>query len=259
MTENKKQIFILSGQSNMAGRGGIVYDTHHHKKHWNGVVPPECQPNPSILRLNAHLQWEVAREPLHVDIDYKKACGVGPGMAFANKVMARVGDGACVTLGLVPCAVGGTQISEWARGAELYENMVKRAKAAVEGEDGGGGIKAVLWYQGESDCLKECDVVVYKERMEKFVSDVREDLCLPLLPIIQVALASGDAKYIERIREAQLGITLPNVVCVDAKGLKLNHDNLHLTTEAQVQLGHMLADAYLDNFCSSSLSSPDSK
>lgn len=49
---------------------------------------------------------------------------------------------------------------------------------------------------------------------------------------------------------------IENVVCVDAKGLQLKEDNLHLTTEAQVQLGHMLADAYLNNFATSSASPP---
>ncbi|KMT01142.1 hypothetical protein BVRB_9g223940 [Beta vulgaris subsp. vulgaris] len=243
--EASKQIFILSGQSNMAGRGGVIKytDTHHHQhKKWNGVVPSECQPHPSIFRLDAHLHWEQARDPLHVDIDAHKVCGVGPGMPFANVVKERVGG----SLGLVPCAVGGTAITKWARGEHLYDDMVKRAKAAVE--NGGGEIKALLWYQGESDTLTEREADAYKGSMEKFVCDVREDLDLPLLPIIQVALASGDEKYIEKVREVQLGMKLPHVVCVDAKGLKLNDDNLHLSTEAQIQLGQLLADAYLCHF-----------
>lgn len=52
----------------------------------------------------------------------------------------------------------------------------------------------------------------------------------------------------EKIREAQKSIEIENVVCIDAKGLQLQEDNLHLTTEAQVQLGQMLADGYLTNF-----------
>ncbi|KAK4424225.1 putative carbohydrate esterase [Sesamum alatum] len=233
-----KQIFILSGQSNMSGRGGV----DRHTKHWDGVVPPESSPDASkITRLNAHLHWEVAREPLHHDIDTKKTCGVGPGMSFANAVKERVG-----VIGLVPCAVGGTAIKEWARGTHLYENMVKRAKAAVHG---GGEIKAVLWYQGESDTASQEDVDSYKEKMETLIANVRADLNLPSLPIIQVAIASGDEKYLEKIREIQKGIDLPNVACVDAKGLQLKEDSLHLTTEAQVQLGRMLAQAYLTHFC----------
>ncbi|MFS7995691.1 putative sialate O-acetylesterase domain, SGNH hydrolase superfamily [Helianthus anomalus] len=84
--------------------------------------------------------------------------------------------------------------------------------------------------------------------MENLIRNVRADLGLPALPVIQVAIASGEGKYIEVVREAQKAIDLPNVVCVDAKGLELKEDHLHLTTTAQVQLGHMLADAYLAHF-----------
>lgn len=63
-----------------------------------------------------------------------------------------------------------------------------------------------------------------------------------------MALASGSGPYIEIVREAQLGINLPNVICVDAKGLALESDDLHLTTAAQVQLGGMLADALSQTF-----------
>ena len=73
-----------------------------------------------------------------------------------------------------------------------------------------------------------------------------------------MAIASGDGKYVDKIREAQMGMKMDNVVCVDAKGLQLKEDHLHLTTQAQVQLGHMLADAYLSNFASSSSSSSSS-
>ncbi|XP_022725882.1 probable carbohydrate esterase At4g34215 [Durio zibethinus] len=229
-----KHIFILSGQSNMAGRGGV--SKHHH---WDGVVPLDCQPHPSILRLSSKLKWEQAREPLHYDIDTRKICGVGPGMSFANAVREQLGSD-CV--GLVPCAVGGTAIKEWARGQHLYESMLKRTKESLKSK---GEIKAVLWYQGESDTSSQHDAEAYKGNMERLIHNVREDLGLPSLPVIQVAIASGDGRYMEKVREAQMGINLPNVVCVDAKGLTLKEDHLHLTTEAQAKLGHMLADAFL--------------
>lgn len=66
--------------------------------------------------------------------------------------------------------------------------------------------------------------------------------------ILQVAITSGCKQFMEKVREAQLGMNIPNVVCVDAKGLELQDDNLHLTTKAQVQLGHMLAESYLSHF-----------
>lgn len=72
---------------------------------------------------------------------------------------------------------------------------------------------------------------------------------------VQVAIASGDIRYMEKIREAQMGINLPNVVCVDAKGLELKEDHLHLTTGAQVKLGHILGEAYFKHFAGSAQSS----
>lgn len=164
----------------MAGRGGVFRD-HHHHQHWDRVVPNECGPHPSIHRLSAHLQWEPAHEPLHADID-AKVCGVGPGMAFANGVRERVG-----VVGLVPCAVGGTAIKEWARGEHLYESMVKRARASVKG---GGEMKGLLWYQGESDTSTQHDADAYHGNMVKLIENVREDLGLPSLPIIQVRSSS---------------------------------------------------------------------
>lgn len=68
--------------------------------------------------------------------------------------------------------------------------------------------------------------------------------CNPVV-VIQVALASGEGKFIEKVRNAQLGIKLSNVKCVNAKGLRLKSDNLHLTTMSEVHLGIQLAHAYL--------------
>ncbi|KAG6762671.1 hypothetical protein POTOM_033185 [Populus tomentosa] len=227
VAQSTKTIFVFAGQSNMSGRGGVIKDSHKNQKLWDRVVPLECQPHPNILRLSANLKWEPASEQIHADIDTKKECGVGPCMSFANAVRERITG----IVGLVPCAVGGTAIKEWARGEELYENMVKRAKESVKD---GGEIKGLLWFQGESDTSTQIEADAYQGNMEKLIENVREDLGLPSLPIIQVAIASGlDDNYMEKVREAQLNINLPNVVCVDAKGLDLKEDHLHLTTESQ--------------------------
>ncbi|KAJ6675883.1 ESTERASE putative (DUF303)-RELATED [Salix viminalis] len=157
MSEQLPQnIFILAGQSNMAGRGGVANNTK-----------------------NAH-------EPLHADIDYNKTTGVGPGMPFANAVLTRVPHFG--SIGLVPCAIGGTAIREWAKGGFLYDQLVRRTQFALQS---GGVIRAMLWYQGESDTEIREDADAYKGRLSRFFIDLRADLGYPTLPIIQVALASG--------------------------------------------------------------------
>ncbi|KAG5542079.1 hypothetical protein RHGRI_021809 [Rhododendron griersonianum] len=171
-----KDIFLLAGQSNMSGQAGVINGT------WDGVIPPECAPNPSILCLAANLTWVPAAEPIHKDIDGNVTVGVGPGMSFANSILAN--DSSLDVVGLVPCAVGGTKISQWARGTFLYDQLVALARAG------------------------------------------------PFLDIV---------------REVQLGLDLPNVKCIDARGLELKPDHLHLTTAAEVQLGERLAGSFLEN------------
>uniref|UniRef100_J3LUY7 Sialate O-acetylesterase domain-containing protein n=1 Tax=Oryza brachyantha TaxID=4533 RepID=J3LUY7_ORYBR len=234
---SNKLVFILAGQSNMAGRGGVV------ASHWAGIVPPDCAPNPSILRLSPQLRWEQAHEPLHDGIDSNRTCGVGPGMAFANALLRSGRAGGAPVLGLVPCAVGGTRMADWLRGTDLYADLVRRARVALET---GGRIGAVLWYQGESDTVRLADANEYGRRMLMLVRDLRADLAMPHLLLIQVGLASGLGQYTEIVREAQKGLKLRNVRFVDAKGLPLQDGHLHLSTQAQVQLGHMLAQAYLN-------------
>ncbi|OMO78831.1 hypothetical protein CCACVL1_14061 [Corchorus capsularis] len=234
----------------MAGRGGVANNSAGVPT-WDGVVPPQCQPNPSIFRLSADLAWVQAREPLHADIDVTKTNGIGPGMSFANAVLTK--DPSFGTVGLVPCAIGGTNISEWQKGDFLYEQLVKRAQMAVQS---GGVYRAMLWFQGESDTLNQEDAELYKGRLKSFFNDLRSDLKQPSLPIFQVALASGTGPYVEEVREAQFGIGLKNVKTIDAKGLPLEPDGLHLTAQAQVTLGEKLAHEFL-RFKPSPLSSND--
>ncbi|XP_010515780.1 PREDICTED: probable carbohydrate esterase At4g34215 isoform X1 [Camelina sativa] len=247
-------IFILAGQSNMAGRGGVYNDTATNTTVWDGVIPQECRSNPSILRLTAKLKWEIAKEPLHVDIDVNKTNGIGPGMSFADRLFYRFGH-----VGLVPCSIGGTKLSQWQKGEFLYEETVRRAKAAVA-SSGGGSYRGILWYQGESDTVDMVDASVYKKRLVKYFTDLRSDLDQPNLPIIQavakisyyqsscgVALATGAGPYLDAVRKAQLKTDLKNVYCVDAMGLPLEPDGLHLTTSSQVRLGQMIAQSFADN------------
>ncbi|KAL2460284.1 putative carbohydrate esterase [Abeliophyllum distichum] len=232
-TEKTSSKMSLTARATWLAAGAII----------NGVVPPDNTPDPSkVFRLNALLEWEVARDPLHQDIDLGKPCGVGPGMSFANTVKERLG-----VIGLVPCAIGGTSISKWEKGGILYENMIKRAKAAVE-VGGGGEIKALLWYQGESDTYDLKEALMYKERLERLIDNVRADLNIPSLPILEVIIESSDGPLKDVIIKQQKALKMPNVVQVDSDGLELNKDKIHLNTDAEVKMGKLLADAYLNNF-----------
>ncbi|XP_040998116.1 probable carbohydrate esterase At4g34215 [Juglans microcarpa x Juglans regia] len=236
-------IFLLAGQSNMAGRGGIYNDTKTNLLKWDGMFPPQCNPTPNILTLSLNKTWDIASEPLHKEIDNLKTCGVGPGMPFSNQILAKRPNFGVI--GLVPCAVGGTKIEMWQKGTILYNQLVDRAKAARESV--GGNIRALLWYQGESDCGEQ-DSMLYKGRLEKFFNDLRDDLYSPDLPILLVVICSGEGNFLSNVRDAQLNINLKNVVHVDSLGSTLLADHLHLDTNSAVRIGQKLADSFLNNF-----------
>ncbi|GER42611.1 hypothetical protein STAS_19404 [Striga asiatica] len=203
-------IFLLAGQSNMAGRGGVAKNGP-----WDGIVPPESQPTPSVLRLNVDLQWEVATEPLHRDIDnitLPSQHGIGPGLPFATTLVNELGQ--LVTVGLVPAAFSGSTIGQWQRGQWLYSRLVERATAATAF---GSPITALLWFQGESDTVAITSAIPGK----------------------------SNASDVEVVRGIQFGLQLTNLKTVDSMGLAIGPDTVHLTTAAQVLLGRMLKEAYM--------------
>ena len=107
-------------------------------------------------------------------------------MPFSNAILTK--DPTFGVIGLVPCAIGGTNISEWKKGSFLYDQTVGRTQAALQG---GGVIRALLWYQGESDTVTREDAELYKQRSDKFFVDLRYDLQVPMLPIIRVHFLSS--------------------------------------------------------------------
>ncbi len=236
-------LFLLIGQSNMKGRG---------------AVPAEQNLNAHIVSMQMKKDiWVVASDPLHVDgrvdsLDHTGNAGVGPGLSFAQAVAAREPD---VMIGLIPCAVGGSQIGQWQKGLEksLYDEAVRRAKLALEqGPPGKTRLCAALWLQGESDA-KDNLHANYQSNLLKVVDNLRADLNLPELPFIACTIGSfieGKRPY-PRVKEINtILLDLPNLrprtACVDARDLA-GHigDNLHYNTESQMIIGPRYAEKYL--------------
>lgn len=221
------RIYLLMGQSNMAGRGS---------------VEPEAQkPNPRVLVMTPDGTWTLAKDPLHEQVG-RIAPGVGPGMSFATAMLAA-DPGA--TIGLVPCAVGGTPLKRWVKGGDLYNHAVERAKLAARA----GVISGVLWHQGESDTDKQPWADSYGARLAKMIADLRQDLALPELPVVvgQLGefLAPDRHPYADTVRAALKNIpsAVPRAGYADSAGLKDKGDKLHFTAEAQRELGSRYAEA----------------
>ncbi len=236
---DRLDLFLLIGQSNMKGRG---------------VMPDEPKRDPRLVMM--HLgddAWYLARHPLHLKGDaqtfkgYDNA-GVGSGLAFAEVVAAREPK---LRVGLIPCAVGGSQIALWQKGARLYNEALRRAKLAVQlTAPVKARIRAALWLQGEADATAE-RLPVYEGKLLKLVDDLRADLGSPDLPFIACTIGEmqADAGAPFRSKMNELLLSLPtkrsHTACVDARDLKGNiGDNVHFDTPSQNEIGRRYAEKY---------------
>ncbi|KAE8637379.1 hypothetical protein CSA_004472 [Cucumis sativus] len=178
---------------------------------WDKHIPPGSIPQPSTLRFALNYTWEQGREPLHWDIDPTKTNGVGPGMAFADHLLAKASEN-------LDCS----RISEWIKGTGRYTSLIRRINASLES---GGRLQGFVWFQGESDAALEVESQVYHKNLINFFKDLRDDLNQPTLPILLVKIANHDLNispfisYVEDVRKAEEAVDheLLDVTTVDAK------------------------------------------
>ncbi|MCG8525439.1 MAG: sialate O-acetylesterase [Opitutales bacterium] len=224
-------VFLLMGQSNMEGHPST-----------DGAM--DKTPHPRVLKLNAWNSWEVAVDP--ITNNYTEA--VGPGLAFAKKLAGLKED---VSVGLVPVAYGGTNITQWSKGSDLY-NLTLQLAAVAANE---GVIKGVLWHQGEHDAIFPWDAGAYADRLFKLIDDLRTDLRVSELPFIVGGLThspehleedSGNlSSYVWR-RLHRVGTTGFKTGYVRSAGVPyIEDDDLHFSSDGQRMMGERYCDEFL--------------
>jgi len=229
-------LWLLCGQSNMKGRG---------------FMPEDPKNDPRIVMMHKmDDQWYLARHPLHLTGDAKTFqgndnAGVGPGLAFAE-VLAEQDKTAAI--GLVPCAVGGSTIKLWLKGAKLYEDALRRAKLALQTTTPvKARLRGILWLQGEANA-NAGELPMHTERLRIMIEAFRTDLEQPDLPFIACTIGEmqpeprlSDLKSMNDIQLA-LPKTVPHTACVDARDLKTHiGDSVHFDTAAQNEIGKRFA------------------
>jgi hypothetical protein len=197
--------------------------------------------------------WFLARHPLHLvgsPTDFRGAdnAGVGPGLAFAETIAAAQST---TRIALIPCALGGSNITQWRKGRRLYDETVRRAKLALQqGPKGKTRMAGALWLQGESDTKTPEKIQAYPEALGQLIDDLRADIGVPDLPFI--ACTIGEMK-LESAPQAKINAVLLGVssirthtACVDSRDFaKHIGDRVHFDTATQVEHGRRYAAEYL--------------
>jgi hypothetical protein len=227
-------LFLLVGQSNMAGRGKVTAD--------------DRKPHPRVLMLNKSGQWAPAVDPIH--FDKPGMVGVGIGKTF-GAVVAEKNPG--ITVGLIPCAHGGSPISSWQPGqyyrptrGHPWDDAIRRAKAAMKK----GTLKGILWHQGESDSRKGL-AEIYEAKLHDLVARFRMALGAPEVPFIAGQMGifkerpwSEAKKQVDQAHR-ELPAKIKGAAFVDAKGLGHKGDKVHFDASSYRELGRRYAEAFL--------------
>ena len=155
---NEYDVFLLIGQSNMAGRG---YMTEKDKEVFDK----------NVFILNDAGEVVPATNPLNQYSSIRKGMSIqriNPGFSFSKKIAKKTKR----KILLVVNARGGTTLSQWTKGEGgdgYYEEAVRRTKQAMQY----GTLKAILWHQGCGDSKK---TDVYLDKLAVFVQNLRTDL-----------------------------------------------------------------------------------
>jgi predicted TIM-barrel fold metal-dependent hydrolase len=216
-------IYLLIGQSNMAGRAPI---------------PEEARgPIERCWLLNAEGEWEPARNPLNIHSTIRKGEDMqrlSPGYRFAQRMLEADPD---KQIGLIVNARGGTKIEQWLGKSKYYWGIRGRAKAFV----GTGQLKGVLWHQGESN---SGDPENYLADLKTFITRLRGDLKESNLPFVAGQVADTPPSPINQ-EIAKLPDHVHLTAVASSEGLT-TYDRWHFDTESQLRLGERYAEAMRD-------------
>jgi neutral ceramidase len=222
-------LYLLAGQSNMAGRGPVEL--------------PDQVPHPRVLMLATNGEWRVALDPLHQD---RVNAGVGLGSSFGRTMADR---NPRIVIGLVPVAVGGSPMSRWVKGGDLYRQAVDQARRALSK----GTLKGILWHQGENDSDIPANAESYAARLTQMIQDIRTELGIPDLPFVAGKLGQflitdprADTPLAGTINsqlESMVG-RVPGFKLVESEYLTALPDRIHFDTASLREFGRRYAEAF---------------
>lgn len=224
-------VFILAGQSNMAGRAF--------------VEPTDTISNKRVLSINKNGQLVYAKEPLHF---YEPSMtGLDCGLSFAKNLITNIPDS--ITILLIPTAIGGSSVEQWLgdsthRGVKLLSNFQSKSEVAKSF----GRIKGILWHQGENDA-NPIGISKYQIKLSSLFKVFRTIIGNKNLPILIGELGSYSSEnenwrlINEKINEVAKKDSITYLI--STFDLKDKGDKVHFNSEGQRKMGERMASKFM--------------
>ena len=232
--DDSYDIFLLIGQSNMAGRGPMIEGDQEVYSDKVFLLDKSGKAVPATNPLN---QYSTVGKSVSLQ-------QIGPGFSFSKKLAQETGR----KILLVVNARAETAISEWLPDASTgyFNAAVQRTKQALAL---GGELKAVLWHQGCNDSYKQSDIDVYLSRLRTIVVEFRKQT-----QTASVFIAGElpqwrpySAAFNKMLKDIYFNV--PYADYVSSEGctcVSPNNDDPHFSRDGQILLGERYADKVLE-------------
>lgn len=251
-------IYLAFGQSNMEGTGDYSAEDHKANTRLRVIQNIDC---PNLGR--SYGQWYTATPPLF-------GCWGRLSVAdsFVRAMITPLPEE--VTVGIVPTAVGGSDIALFQKSAPIGKGEIGTEKIPEPFSGGyawlldlarqaqkAGVIKGIILHQGETNTNDP----KWKFKVQEIVADLKADLNLGDVPFIAGELLyeqAGGCCGSHNAEIAQLPKLIPNTYVASADGLK-GADVAHFTSASYREFGRRYAEIMLPLVIPDVQKAPDPK
>ncbi len=231
-------VYLLIGQSNMAGRG--IFEKNDTIEAIDGVwlLNADGEPEPAVAPLN---KYSTIRKELSLQ-------GFNPGSEFGSLMHASTGRPVL----LVVNARGGSHIAEWQPDNTngYFNEAVRRTLQAMRY----GQLKGILWNQGETDVERK--TLDYPEQFNNMISNLRHELDAEDVPVVMSQVGRWNwapNEDIKRFNDTIVPNTVklvPNSSYISSEGLERRFKNKerdpHYSRSSQIEIGRRYANTLLN-------------
>lgn len=204
-------LYLLVGESNMAGRGV--------------VEPDDRKPHPRVLMLNREGAWVPAIEPC-------ASISFGGRRARPHVALIVADADPSITVGLIPVVAGRSTYGSPRRITNRRRAIHGTTRSPDETCMKAGTLKGILWHQGESNSNAK-DAPHYQAKLDDLVAQFRGGASAPDVPFIVGGLGKFDdvpsnapRKQVDHALRS-LPQRVPHSAFVGSEGLKHKGDKVH--------------------------------
>lgn len=226
----QRDVFIIAGQSNASGRGTSNQVWSH------ATLIPLMYGNDNRIKKLADPTDSPTGQADAVSSDISPAAAGSVWPLVATDLMATTGRATV----FVPCAKGGTSITQWLPGADhqdrttLYGSMVYRTLQAAQY----GTLRLAVWWQGETDALAGMSQATYNAHLDTIANAYYVDTGIKLMACkFQTCGGISDADELKiNAAIAEAWSDNPNVLTgADLTGITADSgDQLHLNSNGNL-------------------------